>query len=329
MVVDAVTGPRPFRFGVQSFVAESSAEWLDRARRVEDLGYSSLHTSDHYFGPGRIVDTIGHPPVDLGPVAAMTSAAAVTSVLKVGCRVFCVDYHHPVVLAKEAATVDLMSDGRLEMGLGAGWVAAEYEGLGLEMDSAGTRIARLEEAIEVITAHFGGEPVEQHGEHYRIGGFRGRPLPPRGMPPLMVGGGGPKILSLAGRRADIVSINFDNRAGRVGQSSVEGSTTERTLQKVAWVREAAGDRFADIELETSPYFLAVTDHPASALDGLVARFGVDPEVLRDNPHVLVGSVAQIVEALQERRELLGFSYITVPGVHIEAFAPVVAELTGT
>ena len=149
--------PRPFRFGAQAFESKSGKEWTEIARRTEALGYSTLFTTDHYFGPGTIAESSGHRPVDVAPIAAMTAAAAVTTDLRVGCRVFNVDLHQPVVLAKELATLDMLSEGRLEVGLGAGWVAAEYEGLGVPMDRAGVRIKRLGEVVEVLKAHWTGE----------------------------------------------------------------------------------------------------------------------------------------------------------------------------
>src|SRR5580698_7658329 len=138
---------RPFRFSVQAFEAGSGRQWTDLARRAEDLGYSTLFTTDHYFGPGEISDVSGHRPVDVAPLTAMTAAAMATTRLRVGCRVFCVDYHNPVMLAKELATLDMLSGGRLEAGLGAGWVAAEYDGLGIAMDRPGIRIERLAETV--------------------------------------------------------------------------------------------------------------------------------------------------------------------------------------
>src|ERR1700683_3895508 len=134
---------RPSRFSVQAFEADSGQQWTGVARRAEDLGYSTLFTTDHYFGPGDISDASGHRPVDVAPLTGMMAAAMATTELRVGCRVFCVDYHHPVVLAKELATMDMLSQGRVEAGLGAGWVSAEYEGLGIVMDRPGVRIERL------------------------------------------------------------------------------------------------------------------------------------------------------------------------------------------
>jgi alkanesulfonate monooxygenase SsuD/methylene tetrahydromethanopterin reductase-like flavin-dependent oxidoreductase (luciferase family) len=166
---------RPFRFSVQAFEAQSGPQWTGLARRAEDLGYSTLFTTDHYFGPGDISAASGHRPVDVAPLTAMTAAAMSTRELRVGCRVFCVDYHHPVVLAKELATLDMLSQGRVEAGLGAGWVSAEYEGLGITMDRPGVRIERLAETVELFKAHWAGEPLAVKGAFVRASAR----IPPR------------------------------------------------------------------------------------------------------------------------------------------------------
>jgi len=182
---------RPFRFGLQAFEASSGSAWKETARRAESLGYCTLFTTDHHFGPGEISTSSGHRPVDVAPISAMTMAAAVTTTLRVGCRVFCVDYHQPVVLAKELATVDFLTDGRVEAAFGAGWVAVEYEGLGIPMDTAGVRIARLAEWIELVRAQWSGDPVEVDGEHVHASGFVGAPMPVQDSIPIMIGRLGP------------------------------------------------------------------------------------------------------------------------------------------
>ncbi|MEZ5218765.1 MAG: TIGR03621 family F420-dependent LLM class oxidoreductase [Ilumatobacteraceae bacterium] len=320
---------RPFRFGLQAFEAASAADWKATARRAEALGYSTLFTSDHYFGPGRIADRTGHRPVDLAPLSAMAIAAAATETLKVGCRVFAADYHQPVVLAKETATLDFLTDGRVEVGIGAGWVADEYEGMGIEMDRPGVRIARMAETVGLLRAHWSGEELDVSGEHVNVSGFRGVPAPVSpGGPPIMIGGGAPRVLRLAGRLADIVSINFNNASGKLGAQSVASSTAERTHEKLSWVREGAGDRFDEIELETAAYFVVVTDQPGPALGAMAARFGVEPEVFADVPHAFIGTVEQICEQLDQRREEFGFSYVTIAQRNMEDFAPIVAAMNG-
>jgi probable F420-dependent oxidoreductase len=321
---------RPFRFSVQAFEATSATEWTDIARRAEDLGYSTLFTTDHYFGPGAISDSSGHRAVDVAPIAATMMAAAATNTLRVGCRVSCVDYHNPVVLAKELATIDLLSDGRLEAGLGAGWVAAEYEGLGLAMDRPGVRIARLAEVVGLLKAHWSGDDIDIDGTYVHAHGFAGRPLPvQKPHPPIFIGGGSPKILRLAGELADIVSLNFNNAAGKLGSGSVASATLSATLEKLEWVRAGAGARYDDIELEVAAYFVAVQDDPSAAVEAMAARFGVSTEELLEHPHALLGSVDAICERLQRRRDELGISYINVAQRNMDAFAPVVARLAGT
>jgi probable F420-dependent oxidoreductase len=321
---------RRFRFSVQAFEASSGREWLDTARRAEDLGYSTLFTTDHYFGPGDVAVESGHRPVDVAPLTAAMAAAAATTRLRVGCRVFCADYHHPAVLAKELATLDLLSDGRLEVGLGAGWVAAEYAALGIPMERPGVRIERLAETVELLVAHWGGADIDVAGKHVRVQGFAGRPLPvQQPHPPVLIGGGAPRILRLAGRVADIVSINFNNAAGRLGSASVAGSTWDATRQKIDWVREGAGERFDDLELEIAAYFVAITDDPGAALSAMASRFAVSPEELAVHPHALIGPVDAVCEQLLQRREEFGVSYINVAQRTMDDFAPVVARLAGS
>ena len=320
----------PFRFSVQAFEAASGAEWTDLARRAEELGYSTLFTTDHYFGPGEISNSSGHRPVDVAPIAASMAAAAVTSQLRVGCRVFCVDYHHPVVLAKELATLDMLSDGRLEVGLGAGWVTAEYQGLGIRMDRPAVRIERLGEVANLLKAHWSGEPLDVDGTYVHAHGFAGRPLPiQHPQPPILIGGGAPKVLRMAGTVADIVSINFNNAAGKLGSASVASSTFDATEEKIGWIRQGAGNRFGDIELEIAAYFVAVRDDAQDAAEAMARRFGVTTEQLAEHPHALIGSLDQVCEKLQKRRDQLGVSYVNVAQRNMEEFAPVVARLSGT
>ena len=198
----------PFRFAVQATNAAGGREWRDTVRKVEDLGYSTLFLADHYLGPGPAQKVARTPRQDLAPIAAMAAAAAVSETLRIGCRVFCIDYHVPAVLAKEAATLDLLSDGRLEMGIGAGWSETEYNAMGLTFDRPGRRIAKLAEVVSLIKAHWDGEELDYAGEIVQVRGYAGRPRPvQRPHPPIMIGGGGPRMLSFAGREADIVSMS--------------------------------------------------------------------------------------------------------------------------
>jgi probable F420-dependent oxidoreductase len=319
---------RPFRFAVQSFSAPSGAEWRDRARKVEGLGYSALHLADHFLGPGPALDATHHPLQELAAVPAMAAAAAATETLRIGCRVFCIDYRLPIVLAKEAATLDLLSDGRLELGLGAGWLQGEYEAANIGFDRPGLRITRLAQVVSALKAFFAGEPLEIESDAVRWSGFSGSPRPvQRPHPPIMIGGGGRRVLELAAREADIVSLNFNNRSGVIGPDGVQSSTAEHTAEKIRWIREAAGGR--DIELEVGAYFTFVTPNPKPMLEGMSKGLGLSPEEMARHPHALFGEPDAIVDELQRRREAYGISYVTIGDTALDAFAPVVAKLSGS
>ncbi len=326
---EEIAVPRPFRFAVQSFSADSATTWRDRARKVEDLGYATLHLADHILGPGPAIASTNHPIQDLAAVPAIAAAAAATTTLRVGCRVFCIDYRHPVMLVKEAATLDLLSDGRLELGLGAGWLQAEYAAIGLDFDPPGTRIDRLEEVLGLIDTLMAPGEAKVSGAHVHAEGFEGAPQPvqkPR--PPVLIGGGSRRVLSLAARRADIVSFNFNNRSGVLGADGMKSGTADATATKVGWVREAAADRQADLELEIGAYFTFVTDDARGMAGGMGKAMGLSADEMLAHPHGLIGSVDAIVEELERRREAYGISYITIGDNVIDAFAPIVARLTG-
>jgi probable F420-dependent oxidoreductase len=318
--------PRPFRFAVQSFSASSGKEWRERARRAEALGYSALHLADHVIGPGPAIAKSNHPIQELAAIPAMMAAADATTTLKVGCRVFCIDYQHPAVLAKQAATIDLLSDGRLELGLGAGWLAAEYEALGIALDPPGRRIARLAETIGAFRALFSGRELAIAGADVRLAGFAGAPQRP--FPPLMIGGGGRRVLSLAAREADIVSLNFDNRSGVLGPQGVRSGAADATAEKIRWVEAAAGARFAQLELEIGAYFTFVQAGAERVAAGLASAMGLTREEMLRHPHGLFGSVDAVCEELERRRAQYGISYVTIGEAALEPFAPVVARLAG-
>lgn len=321
--------PRPFRFAVQSFSAPDAKSWRERARRAEALGYSALHLADHFLGPGPALAATNHPLQELAAVPAMAAAAEATQTLRIGCRVFCNDYRHPVMLAKEAATLDLLSGGRLELGLGAGWLRAEYEAAGMPFDVAARRVERLAESVSLLKAIFADAPVAYTGKYYQASGFTGVPRPvQRPHPPLMIGGGSRRVLALAAREADVVSLNFNNRAGVIGPDGVASSTADATAEKVRWVREAAGAHFASLELEIGAYFTFVTERPEPIAAGLGKALGLSAQEMLRHPHALFGSADAICEALESRRERYGISYVTVGDAALEAFAPVVARLTG-
>ncbi|HEY8527615.1 MAG TPA: TIGR03621 family F420-dependent LLM class oxidoreductase [Acidimicrobiales bacterium] len=319
---------RPFRFAVQATRATSAAEWRDLARQVEDRGYATLFVADHYLGPGPAAHSASQPPQHLAPIAAMATAAAVTSTLRVGCRVFCVDYHVPAALAKEAATLDLLSDGRLELGIGAGWSEPEYRALGLTFGPAGERVTKLQEVVGLLKAHWSGGELDVRGAHVTAAGYAGLPAPvQRPHPPIMIGGARRRVLSFAGREADIVSIN--NVPFAVGEDGLTpGQEAERRL---GYVREAAGGRFAGLDIESSPFFTLVTDdadRAAGAFAKVARMVGADLDELADHPNVLIGPAGELAERLQARRERFGVNYVTIQQNQVEAFAPLVAQLAG-
>ncbi len=315
----------PFRFAVQGTKARSASAWKDLARQVEALGYSTLFVADHYLGPGPAARRASLPPQHLAPIAAMATAAAVTTTLRVGCRVFCIDYHVPAVLAKEAATLDLLSDGRLELGIGAGWSADEYAAMGLPFGSGKERVDKLEAVVALVKAHWSGEELSCTDPRATAVDYAGLPVPVQTRPPLMIGGSRPRVLALAAREGDIVSISnvdFDpvNEAGR--------TPPEEAAHRFAVVAEAAGDRLAGLEIESSPFFTEITDDTDAAVERVAGLLGTATDGLLDHPNVLIGSMDAVVDRLQERRERFGVNYVTVQQAQVEAFAPVVERLSG-
>jgi probable F420-dependent oxidoreductase len=309
-----------FRFAVQlSNGPEGTAKsWVDQARRAEDLGFDAVLMPDH-FGE------------QLAPVPALAAVAAGTDLLKIGALVFDNDYRHPLILAKEAATLDLLSEGRLELGLGAGWMTSDYEESGIPYDPPAERIERFAEGVMVIKGLLESEePFTFSGTHYRITGHKGTPRPvQRPRPPLIIGGGGKRILSLAAREAEIVSVNLNLRGGVAGaEVAAQDGTVEATKRKVGWVKDAAGSRFDDLELNTLIGFVAVTDNPETVLEPMAQMFGVEVSEVRHTPLALIGTIDSMVEELEWRREEYGISYLAVQGDNWQTVAPVVERLAG-
>jgi probable F420-dependent oxidoreductase len=312
-----VANDRKFRFGVQVSQTKSAAEWRDRARKIEDLGYSTLFMPDH-FGE------------ELAPLPAMAMAAAHTTTLRVGGLVFDNDYKHPAILAKEAATIDLLSDGRFELGIGAGWMKTDYDALGLPYDPPAVRVDRFEEAVRVVKACVTGEKFDLAGEHYRISDYASWPVPVQQPgPPILIGGGGKRVLSVAGREADIVGINPNLRAGEIGTDAVRDSLKEQTDRKIAWVREAAGARWDDVEIQMRFFVSSITEDRMGMAEAMAPAFGVEPEAALESGSALVGSENEVIEQLQRRREEWGLSYVVLGDNNVEEFAGVVAKLAGT
>ena len=306
---------RPFRFGLALAQAASRQAWIDTAQRAEDLGYGILLVPDH-FGD------------HLAPIAAIMAAANATRFIRVGSLVFDNDFRHPVVLAKEAATLDLLSDGRFELGLGAGWLKAEYDQAGLSFDAPASRFDRLTEALTVIKGLWGDGAFSVSGRHYDITNLDGRPKPvQRPRPPILIGAGGRRMLQLAADQADIVGLVPRARASGAGllRSDAASAVVQR---KVDRVRQAAGTRFDELELNALVFAVNLAENRQAAAEQIAQRFEVPPAIVLESPHLLVGHVDQIVEQLLTNRRRFGISYVTVFGDQIDAFAPVVARSAG-
>jgi probable F420-dependent oxidoreductase len=317
---------RRFRFGLQAMQAESAQEWRGLAQRAAGLGYSTLFVADHYLGRGPVYDRSPHLPQNLAPIAALATAAEASEQLRVGCRVFAVDFHVPAVLAAETATLDLLSDGRLEVGIGAGVLRDEFEAMGVGFDEPRVRVDRLIEVVRLLKAHWSGKQIDIRGEHVRVSGYAGVPAPvQKPHPPIMIGGRKKRLLSLAGREAQIASINFIPYV-----PTADGLTPwQEMARRLGYIRDAAGVRFADIELEWSPYDVHITDDVTTAHEEIAVRRRVPVEAVPGHPSALVGSPNAAADLLRRWREVTGISYITVPRAQMEAFAPVVARLAGT
>lgn len=311
-----MTAPRPFRFGIQASAAPTRRAWVETARKVEDLGYDILTVADH------LDDQFATTP-------ALMAAADATTTLRLGALVYANDYHHPVVLAKEAATLDLLSEGRFELGLGAGWQVEDYEQAGIPLDPPGVRIDRLAEAIAIVKGLLREGPCTFTGDHYRVSGLRGTPTPmQRPHPPILIGGGGRRILGLAAREADIIGLNIDMRSGHIDEHAGPTATAASTDQKLQWIRDAAGERFDHIELQVRIHLTMVSDDRVGVAEAVAPALGLTPAQALESPHALVGTESEIIDQLLERRERFGISYIGLSVDAVDIMAPIVAKLTG-
>ena len=308
---------KPFRFGVQQHAATSGKEWRETARRAEALGYSTLFMPDH-FGE------------QWGPIVGLTIAAEATDRLNVGALVFDNDYRHPVVLAKEIATLDLATEGRVEFGLGAGWMKSDYDESGMPYDAPGVRVSRFEEGLAVMKAMWRDGSATFAGDHYTVTAAAGQPRPhSQPHPKILIGGGGKRVLSIAAREADIVGVNANLKAGVVGPEMAATAKPHLFRERMQWIRDAAGQRFDEIELQTLILMCQVVPNGREVYENLAPLFGMTPDEAEQVPIVMAGSVDEIVERLQQRREEFGFSYIVVQGDAMDAFAPVVERVAGT
>jgi probable F420-dependent oxidoreductase len=301
---------RPFRFAVIARWAGGGTRWHDFARRAEGLGYDTLLITDH-MGP------------QLAPVPAMMAAADATTRLRVGSFVFANDYRNPVMLAKEIATVDALSAGRVEWGLGAGWAAPDYKQLGIPYDAPAVRVSRFEEAVRLIKRLLSEESVDHRGTYYTVSGARILPRPSqRPYPPLMIGGGAPRVLRIAAREADIVSfVPGFNARGRPRVDMLRMNTLVPRLERLHAER---GDRQLDINVWLMD--AAVTDRPRSRIAAITSRLRWGANAMFNSPYFLYGSRSSLRDLLRERRERYGLNYISIPGAALDAFAPVIADL---
>lgn len=308
---------KPFRFGVQTSSAPDGRAWRDKARQIEDLGYSTLYIPDH-FGD------------QWGPLVAMTVAAEATTSLNVGSLVFDNDYRHPVVLAKEIATLDVVSEGRVEFGIGAGWMKTDYDEAGIPYDRPGVRIDRMVEGLAVMRQLWRDGTASLEGSHYTVTNAKGTPAPATpGGPRIVIGGGGRRVLSIAAREADIIGVNPNLAAGYVGPEVAESSTAAYYRDRIGWIREAAADRFEQLELQCLTFMVQFTDDRQTVFENLAPMFGLTPDEAAEVPITLAGTVPQMVETLQQRREEYGFSYVVVHEPEMQQFGEVVAQLAGT
>lgn len=291
-----------FRFGVMT----RGFGIREVARKAEDLGYASLSMPDH-FGE------------QLSPGPALAVAASVTSRLRLAPLVWCNDFRHPVVLAKEVASLDVLSDGRVELGLGAGWMKSDYQKSGLVQDPAGVRIQRLAEAVRVLRGLLSAERCRFQGEFYQVD-MQGLPRPVQARVPLLLGGGGRKMLTLAASEADIVGINLDLRSEAYRDLS-PNFAAQACDQKVAWVRAVGRDVVLNMLIGST-----FVGNRAQGLERFAREMETPVEILRDSPHVLSGSVPELVDTLLERRQRWGLSYFVVRDDVLEDFAPVVSRL---
>jgi probable F420-dependent oxidoreductase len=311
----------PLRFGVVNERPLPAAEWVGHVQRVEALGYDTFLVRDHltpdFYGP------------QYAPLATMATAAAVTSRLRVGTMVIDNDFRHPAILAKEIATIDVLSGGRVELGIGAGWLREEYERAGIQYDRPGVRIDRLEEALPILKGLLGGETVAWHGDAYQIDGLTNFPAAQqRPHPPIMVGGGKRRVLTLAGREADIVGVLTSSVATGTLISDPRERLPESVEEKLSWIRDGAGERFDAIELSLFP-MLVFTDVPEDAAMQLIERnnwAGISVDDVLSMPSMFFGDARSIARLIVERRDRYGFTYFVISDKDMEAFAPVVALL---
>ena len=308
--------PHPFSFGATCELSASRSEWRDLCRRIEDIGCATLLVSDH-FGD------------QLAMVPALAAAVEATSRVRIGALVGCNDYRHPVMYAKELATLDVMSEGRIDWGIGAGWLASEYEKVGITFDEGPVRAARLFEAVAVMKGCFADAPVTYDGAHYRVRDLDARPKPlQRPHPRLLIAGSARRVLSFAGAEADIVGVAPSLLSRRIGERPPRCSVEEAVDAQMRWIADAAGDRFDALVFNMVAFPAVVTNDRSGAARNVAPALGYEPEEALRSPHVWIGTVDQICESLEQWRARWGVSYWAVPSRALPAVAPVIERLAG-
>jgi len=312
---------REIRFGVVSESVLDGPAWADHARRVEGAGVGALLIRDHF--------SAGAFGQQLAPFSALAAAAAVTTGLRVGTLVLSNDFRHPAILAHEAASLHHLSGGRFDLGLGAGWYEPEYRAAGIRFDAAGQRIDRLEESLAIIKGLLAGDPVQHSGTWYQIDGLDLDVMPERrGRPRLLIGAGGPRMLRVAARHADVVGLLPAPIKGPEDRDDPADRLPPAFDRKLAMLRSAAGNRFGQLELSALASF-TVTARRRSETEDLIARrgwSGIGVEAVWDMPTVFIGSPGQIRDDLQARRERFGLTYLVTPDRELPVLEAIIAAL---
>jgi probable F420-dependent oxidoreductase len=307
---------RSFRFGVTTGGTALGADWPTLCAKVRDLGFTTLVMPDH----------LGD---QFAPIAALGAAFAVTSGLRMGALVACNDFRHPVMHAKELATLDVISAGRVEWGTGAGWLAPEYEMAGIPFDDAAVRVERMQEAVRVMKHLFQDGPVTHRGKYYEVNGLEGQPKPvQQPHPPLLIGGAGRRMLEFAAREADIIGIAPSLRARSIAGRPPLESVRAATDRQFRWIKEAAGSHLDDLEINMVAYPVVVTDDREERAEALAEPLGLTPSEVLVSPHVWLGTPEQIADSLSEHRERWGVSYWVVPAAAADVIAPLLNRFTG-
>jgi probable F420-dependent oxidoreductase len=312
-----VVGNR-FRFGLDVGDNVGRDEFVAMVQRAEASGFAVVTGPDH----------VGSRLAAVLPM--LTVAAEVSPGIRVSSMVLANDFRHPVVLAKDTATMDILSEGRFELGIGTGWIRSQYEAAGVTYESARIRVDRFEEAITVIKGCWSGEPFSFAGNHYQVNNVTcPRPIQ-KPHPPILIGGSGPRMLKIAGREANIVSIS----PGTPGSSTFENvgsdlaSSGDRLATQVGWIRQGAGPRFDEIELSVFAHHVDVTDDMDQKTQQFAAQTQTPLDAVIQSPHVIIGPTSAIVEMLLVRREKHGISYIIFDAADLDAIEPVVSQLAG-